>query len=94
MTSQIVRYVCYYGSSKQSGGGQAYISEKHLGCDIIIIILLAETSIFVGRNVPDFMETRPFTPSVRGASFFSGVRIMLGMTFNYLILWVRVKGQG
>ena len=27
-------------------------------------------------------------------SFFSGVRIMLGMTFNYLILWVRVKGQG
>ena len=28
------------------------------------------------------------------ASFFFGVRIMLGMTFNYLILWVRVKGQG
>ena len=26
--------------------------------------------------------------------FFFGVRIMLGMTFNYLILWVRVKGQG
>ena len=30
----------------------------------------------------------------RDASFFFGVRIMLGMTFNYLILWVRVKGQG
>ena len=28
------------------------------------------------------------------ASFFFGVRIMLGMNFNYLILWVRVKGQG
>ena len=28
------------------------------------------------------------------ASFFSGVRIRLGMIFNYLILWVRVKGQG
>ena len=26
--------------------------------------------------------------------FFSGVRIRLGMNFNYLILWVRVKGQG
>ena len=26
--------------------------------------------------------------------FFFGVRIMLGMTFNYLILWARVKGQG
>ena len=26
--------------------------------------------------------------------FFFGVRIMLGMNFNYLILWVRVKGQG
>ena len=32
--------------------------------------------------------------SVRRASFFFGVRIMLGMNFNYLILWVRVKGQG
>ena len=51
MKSQIVRYVCYYGSSKQSGGGQAYLSQKHLGSDIIIIIVLAETSIFVGRNV-------------------------------------------
>ena len=28
------------------------------------------------------------------ASFFFGVRIMLEMNFNYLILWVRVKGQG
>ena len=28
------------------------------------------------------------------ASFFFGVRIRLGMNFNYLILWVRVKGQG
>ncbi len=27
MTSQIVRYDCYYGSSKQRGGGQAYISQ-------------------------------------------------------------------
>ena len=26
--------------------------------------------------------------------FFSGVRIGLGLIFNYLILWVRVKGQG
>ena len=29
-----------------------------------------------------------------GASFFSGVYSWLVMTFNYLILWVRVKGQG
>ena len=29
-----------------------------------------------------------------GSVFFSGVRIRLGMIFNYLILWVRVKGQG
>ena len=26
--------------------------------------------------------------------FFFGVRIRLGMNFKYLILWVRVKGQG
>ena len=26
--------------------------------------------------------------------FFSGVYSWLVMTFNYLILWVRVKGQG
>ena len=32
--------------------------------------------------------------SVAAASFFSGVRIRLGMIFNYLISWVRVKGQG
>ena len=32
--------------------------------------------------------------SIPAASFFFGVRIMLGMNFNYLILWVRVKGQG
>ena len=34
------------------------------------------------------------TAGGRSASFFFGVRIMLGMNFNYLILWVRVKGQG
>ena len=28
------------------------------------------------------------------ASFFSGVYSWLVMTFNYLILWVRVKGEG
>ena len=28
------------------------------------------------------------------ASFFSGVYSWLVMNFNYLILWVRVKGQG
>ena len=26
--------------------------------------------------------------------FFSGARIWLRMTFNYPVLWVRVKGQG
>ena len=29
-----------------------------------------------------------------GSVFFFGVRIMLGMNFKYLILWVMVKGQG
>ena len=33
-------------------------------------------------------------PCIRAASFFSGVYSWLVMTFNYLILWVRVKGQG
>ena len=35
-----------------------------------------------------------FTISPAGCVFFFGVRIMLGMNFNYLIVWVRVKGQG
>ena len=56
MTPQIVRYVCYDGSSKHSGGGQAYISQRHLGSDIIN---LAETSIFVGRNVHILWPKRP-----------------------------------
>ena len=30
----------------------------------------------------------------REASFFFGVCIWLVMTFNYPVLWVRVKGQG
>ena len=32
--------------------------------------------------------------ALAGGVFFSGVRKKLGMIFNYLILWVRVKGQG
>ena len=51
MTSQLVRYrpyVCYDGSSKQNGRGQASILQRHLGSDIIN---LAETFIFVGRIV-------------------------------------------
>ena len=33
-------------------------------------------------------------PSRPAGVFFFGVRIRLEMNFNYLILWVRVKGQG
>ena len=29
-----------------------------------------------------------------GGVFFVGVHAWLVLTFNYLILWVRVKGQG
>ena len=72
------RYVWYDGSSKQSGGGQASISQRHLGSDVLTRIcrrkqrnelindvyslinntryVLAETSIFFGRNVLNFME--------------------------------------
>ena len=45
----------------------------------------------------DWAKTQSVTQSPYSglaASFFFGVRIMLRMTFNYLILWVRVKGQG
>ena len=31
--------------------------------------------------------------SLTGSSFFFGVRIWLVRTFNYPVLWVRVKGQ-
>ena len=39
---------------------------------------------------------KPDTHSNRdtGKRLFFGVSIRLGMTFNYLGLWVRVKGQG
>ncbi len=32
------RYVWYYGSSKQSGGGQASTSQRHLGSDVLTSI--------------------------------------------------------
>ena len=35
-----------------------------------------------------------FRACARAASFFFGARIWLRMTFNYPVLWVRVKGQG
>ena len=56
MTSQIVRYVCYDGNSKQNGGGQASILQRRLGSDIIN---LAETFIFVGRIVHILWPKRP-----------------------------------
>ena len=49
---------------------------------------VAPHSVFDGHHFIE--ESQP----ERLASFFFGVRIRLGMTFNYLILWVRVKGQG
>ena len=36
----------------------------------------------------------PDAPVCARQRLFFGVRIRLGMNFNYLILWVRVKGQG
>ena len=36
----------------------------------------------------------PNEPNDPVASFFFGARIWLRMTFNYPVLWVRVKGQG
>ena len=56
MTSHIVRYVCYDGIRKQSGGGQASNLQTHLGSGKIN---LAETSIFVGRNVHILWPFRP-----------------------------------
>ena len=32
------RYVWYDGSSKQSGGGQASISQRHMGSDVLMRI--------------------------------------------------------
>ena len=56
MTSQIVRHVCYDGSSKQNGVGHASMLQRHLGSDIIN---LAETFIFVGRIVHILWPKRP-----------------------------------
>ena len=36
------RYVRYDGSSKQSGRGQASISQRHLGSDVLTRIMLSE----------------------------------------------------
>ena len=56
MTPQIARYVCYDGSTKQNGGGQASILQRRFGSDIIN---LAETFIFVGRIVHILWPIRP-----------------------------------
>ena len=48
MTSQIVSYVCYDGSSKHNAVGQASILQRHLGNNMINLV---ETFIFVGRIV-------------------------------------------
>ena len=49
-------YVCYDGSNKQNGRGQASILQRHLGSDMIN---LAETFIFVGRIVHILWPKRP-----------------------------------
>ena len=63
MTSQLVRYrpyVCYDGSSKQNGRGQASILQRHLGSDTLIwpkrSYLLAESFTFCGRNVHEIRD--------------------------------------
>ena len=44
------RYVWYDGSSKQSGGGQASILQRHLGSDVLTRICSEKT------NAPNFTE--------------------------------------
>ena len=46
------------------------------------------------RLYGDLSDILGFNNSTSDGVFFFGVRIRLGMTFNYLILWVRVNGQG
>ena len=54
--------------------------------------LTFQGSIFSVKNFP--AEVKNFKKTQPGGVFFSGVCIWLGMTFNYPVLWVRVKGQG
>ena len=53
-----------------------------------------ETGARRARDERETSERRRETGAGRAASFFFGVYSWLIMTFNYLILWVRVKGQG
>ena len=66
-------------------------------CILITINSSKRLSLFIASL--DSLDLRNSTQGAkaklaRAASFFFGVRIRLGMNFNYLILWVRVKGQG
>ena len=56
----------------------------------VIVLGIIRESVRVVNNA----FNRNNKPVAAGCVFFSGVRIRLGMIFNYLILWVRVKGQG
>ena len=59
MTSQIVRYVCYYGTSKLAEWRSLRTGiQKHLGSHINNNFL-AERSIFVGRKVHIYWPKRP-----------------------------------
>ena len=51
------RYVWYDGSSKQSGGGQASISQRHLGSDVLTSIC-SENKKTETDNIDWTMKTR------------------------------------
>ena len=53
--------------------------------------VVRELSIVCPSFIPALFYFRTWPAEPR---LFFGVRIRLGMKFNYLILWVRVKGRG
>ena len=56
-----------------------------------VIFVYISTSFIFQVSHPYFWISDNDEP---GCVFFFGVRAWLLMTFNYRILWVRVKGQG
>ena len=83
MSSYIIRQINMHTTlpSKQ-------VSTRHV--DKVVALLLEHGADMI------LAEDNQWTPLHAACQrlFFSGARIRLGMIFNYLILWFRVKGQG
>ena len=91
MSCHSIKSRCVLYMRRRPSAFVLYIMNTYINDSQCLIIFLQKFS----PTLSGLGSYRPYyRPGAGPASFFSGVRIRLGMIFSYLILWVRVKGQG